>query len=50
MRSFTGKSDKAVNSRMKLLHLLDRSSVHFGVLHKAVHLDHELGRREDGLL
>jgi hypothetical protein len=50
MRSPTGKGDEAIDSCMKLLHLLDRSGLGFGILHEAVHLDNELRRREDGLL
>lgn len=50
MRSPTSEYDEAVDSGMELLHLLDRSSLRFRVLHKAVHLDHELSRRQDGLL
>jgi hypothetical protein len=50
MRSVAGESDKAVNSCVKLLHLLDRSGLGFRILHKAIHLDHEFRRRQDGLL
>lgn len=50
MRSPTGKGDEAIDSCMKLLHFLDRSGLGFGVLHKAVHLDHELRRRQNSLL
>ena len=44
MRSSAGKTDKAVDSRMKLLHLLYWSSLCFGALHEAVHFDHEQRR------
>lgn len=50
MRSSAGKSDEAVDSCMKLLHLLDRSGLCFRILHEAVHLDHELRGRQNGLL
>ena len=50
MRPPTSKGDEAIDSCMKLLHLLDRSGLSLGILHKAIHLDDELRRRQDGLL
>jgi hypothetical protein len=50
MRPPAGKCNETVNSCVKFLHLLDRSSICFWVFDEAVHLDYELRRRQDGLL
>lgn len=50
MCSAAGESDETIDSGMKVPHLLYGSSMRFGFLYKAVHLDYELRRRQNGLL
>jgi hypothetical protein len=50
MCSFVGQCYYTVNAAVKVLHLLRWNSVCFGILHEAVHADHELGGCKDHLL